>query len=116
MEKYHVLGLTGEEVGGGKLSQIMNTVDQRFMESAQAVMENKIPDAKEVWVKIYIDDPMFELPESRKRESGFFVVLYCNDVAKAILTESGLSLRWQEEVDELPEKIRTYMSIPVFVR
>lgn len=114
MTKYYVMGLTQEQVAGRALSQIGDAIREKFLSSAQAAIQNKPRPSTESMAIVRFEDPLTSPEFFKGKFKDYFSVLYLNQTAKDILDANGLNPTIIEEVEELPENIGTFISMPIF--
>lgn len=112
MEKYHVVGLTNNQVGRGALSLIMDVIRQEFWDSSQRALKRGVSAGTNqaiIRFENFLTTNQFP-PEYEE----FGEVLYLNPIAKALMDRRGIQLTVIKEVTEVPDDAGWLISMPIY--
>jgi hypothetical protein len=113
MEKLYTVGLTNEQVANGALSIVADIIREAFLNSARQVSERKLVGAQKHWAKVYFEHNLMNdnFPKDQKEYS---ILLHLNGTAKFLIEKSGYKLKVISELEEAPDDLGTFLSIPYY--
>ena len=110
---FHVISLTSDEIGAGKLDRIMSAITGASDLSTKRVKDGYKP-SRQTEVLVRFDNSSTD-SQFHQKWGKVQDILYLNDGAYGAVLGDGIQIVVLNEVDSVPEHAGTALKLPLFI-